>query len=91
MFARLERDHGVTSYLPHDAFGGMDPAVHPAIERGEIHDDPEVRATQERLAACSHAMAHPETGRLVRACAQHSVLDPEENRELAVLLAMAGR
>ena len=62
-----------------------------ALERGEVHEDPEVRATQERLQACSYAMAHPETGRLVPACAQHSVLDPEENRELAVLLPMARR
>jgi len=62
-----------------------------ALERGEIHEDPEIRATQERLQACSYAMAHPETGRLVPACAQHSVLDPEENRELTVLLPMARR
>lgn len=62
-----------------------------ALERGEVHEDPDVRATQERLQACSYAMAHPETGRLVPACAQHSVLDPEENRELAVLLPMARR
>ncbi len=62
-----------------------------ALELGEVHQDPEIRATQERLQACSYAMAHPETGRLVPACAQHSVLDPEENRELAVLLPMARR
>jgi hypothetical protein len=51
--------------------------------------DPAVRAVQERLSACSYAMAHPESGTLVPACAQHSVLDPEENAELALLLPMA--
>jgi len=45
-----------------------------------------VRATQERLQACSYAMAHPASGRLVPACAQHSLLDPGENAELRVLL-----
>jgi hypothetical protein len=31
-------------------------------------------------------MAHPETGELVPACVQHSVLDPVENVELRRLL-----
>jgi hypothetical protein len=57
-----------------------------ALERGEVHEDPEIRDTQERLQACSYAMAHPEDGRLIPACAQHSVFDPEENRKLAGLL-----
>jgi hypothetical protein len=73
----------------------MDAAeVRPAwemLQRGETASDPEVRAVQERLQACSYAMAHPESGTLVPACAQHGVLDPEENRELAVLLPMARR
>jgi hypothetical protein len=72
----------------------MDAAVvRPAwelLQRGETSPDPEVRATQERLQACSYAMAHPESDMLVPACAQHGVLDPEENKELAVLLPMAG-
>ncbi len=59
-----------------------------ATRRGEVAEDPDVRATQERLAACSYAMAHPETGELVPACAQHSVLDPEENRRLQELLPL---
>jgi hypothetical protein len=59
------------------------------LQRGEMSADPAVRATQERLQACSYAMAHPESGELVPACAQHGVLDPEENRALAVLLPMA--
>jgi hypothetical protein len=60
------------------------------LQRGELSDDPGVRATQERLQACSYAMAHPESDMLVPACAQHGVLDPGENRELATLLPMAG-
>ena len=58
-----------------------------AMERGQTtHDDPEVQATIERLQACSYAMAHPEDGRTVPACAQHSVLDPLENIKLMELL-----
>ncbi|MEA2458033.1 MAG: hypothetical protein QOC95_1005 [Thermoleophilaceae bacterium] len=67
-------------------------AVRPAwelLQQGELSGDPEVRATQERLQACSYAMAHPESDMLVPACAQHGVLDPEENRALATLLPMA--
>ncbi len=70
----------------------MDAAqVRPAwelLQRGERSDDPEVRATQERLQACSYAMAHPESGMLVPACAQHAVLDPEQNLRLAELLPL---
>ncbi|MDE3132845.1 MAG: radical SAM domain-containing protein [Acidobacteriota bacterium] len=62
-----------------------------ALERGEVADEPEVRADQERLQACSYAMAHPETGRLVPACVQHSVLDPVENIALRELLPLQGR
>ncbi|MBA2638125.1 MAG: radical SAM domain-containing protein [Solirubrobacterales bacterium] len=60
-----------------------------ALERGEIADDPDVRAAQERLQACSYAMAHPEDGRTVPACVQHSVLDPAENLRLLGLLPRA--
>jgi hypothetical protein len=35
-------------------------------------------------------MAHPDDGRLVPACAQHSVLDPDENLRLAELLPLHG-
>jgi hypothetical protein len=56
------------------------------LQRGEVAEDPKIRETQERLEACSYAMAHPETGELVPACAQHSVLDPLENEHLARLL-----
>ena len=57
-----------------------------ALERGETSDDPAVRAAQERLSACSYAMAHPEDGRIVPACAQHAVFDPPTNRRLAQVL-----
>jgi len=70
----------------------MDAAdVRPAwelMQRGETSADPRVRATQERLAACHYAMAHPEDGTLVPACVQHCVLDPAENRELRTLLPL---
>lgn len=58
------------------------------MQRGETAADPAVRATQERLQACSYAMAHPETGELVPACVQHGILDPAENVELRRLLPL---
>ena len=61
------------------------------LERGEMSDDPRILETQERLQACSYAMAHPETGRVVPACVQHSILDPEENRQLATALPISLR
>lgn len=59
-----------------------------AMRRGETATDPAVREAQERLGACSYAMAHPETGELVPACVQHSVLDPAENAALRRLLPL---
>jgi hypothetical protein len=59
------------------------------MEEGTVPDDPEVEAARERLQACSYAMAHPDTGRIVPACVQHSVLDLDENRRLLTLLPMA--
>ena len=55
---------------------------------GTVPSRPDVRAAQERLAACSYHMAHPDTGELVPACVQHGVLDPAENARLAVLLPL---
>ena len=75
------------TYVMHAFMDARD--VKPAwelLERGEMSDDPRIRATQERLQACSYAMAHPESGTLVPACAQHSVLDPLENLRLQELL-----
>jgi hypothetical protein len=77
----------LVSYVMHQFMDAAD--VGPAWElmrRGQASDNPRVRATQERLASCSYAMAHPEDGTLVPACVQHGVLDPHENQELRVLL-----
>ena len=59
-----------------------------ATQRGELASDPDVRAAQERLRACSYAMAHPDENRLVPACVQHAVLDPRENLLLRRALPM---
>lgn len=59
-----------------------------AIRAGTTSDDPRIAATQERLRACAYTMAHPETGELVPACAQHAVLDPDENTALSRLLPL---
>jgi hypothetical protein len=32
------------------------------MQRGEHSNEPRLRETQERVAACHYAMAHPETG-----------------------------
>ncbi|MGE3795781.1 MAG: radical SAM protein [Dehalococcoidia bacterium] len=76
-----------TTYVMHSFMDASD--VTPAwdaLQRGEMLDDPRLRETQERLQACSYAMAHPDSGELVPACVQHGILDPHENAELAVLL-----
>jgi hypothetical protein len=75
------------SYVMHQFMDAAD--VGPAwelMQRGQASADPRIRATQERLAACHYAMAHPEDGTLVPACVQHCVLDPAENRDLRTLL-----
>jgi len=59
-----------------------------AMQRGEVAADADVRAAQERLQACSYAMAHPAEDVLVLACVQHSVLDPRENAQLRRLLPL---
>jgi hypothetical protein len=77
-----DRPRAIT-YVMH-AFMDAD-KVKPAwelLQRGEMSDETAIRDTQERLQACSYAMAHPESGELVPACAQHSVLDPQENLRL---------
>ena len=56
------------------------------LQRGEVAADPVVRAAQERLQACVYSMAHPETGEIVPACAQHAVLDTVEIEQLVELL-----
>jgi hypothetical protein len=59
------------------------------LRAGRMSDEPRIRATQERLLACSYAMAHPEEDLLVPACVQHSVYDPEQNFRLQKLLPLA--
>ncbi len=61
------------------------------LQQGETSDDPRIVETQERLQACFYAMAHPETGEIVPACVQHSVLDPAENAALVELLPLPRR
>jgi hypothetical protein len=87
--------HGVrpVTFVMHRFMDAAD--VAPAwelMQRGVTSDDPRLRETQERLAACHYAMGHPGVDgapdALVPACVQHSVLDPRENAELRVLLPM---
>lgn len=97
--ARLIRRSGPLRMMRHGArpltvvmHSFMDASVvRPAwdlLQRGEQSDDPEIRAAQERLQACSYLMAHPDRDLLVPACAQHAVFDPEENLRLRTLLPL---
>lgn len=86
--------HGVrpVTFVMHSFIDARD--VAPAwdlLQRNETSDDPRIRAAQERLQACVYSMGHPETGTVVPACVQHSVLDPDENRQLVELLPRRGR
>jgi len=58
------------------------------MKQGVVADDPIIKETQERLGSCMYAMSHPETGEIVPACVQHSVLDPIENIGLRKLLPL---
>ncbi len=58
------------------------------LQDGVLSDDPTIRATQERLQACVYTMSHPDRDLLVPACAQHSVLDLDENAALRQLLPL---
>ena len=81
--------HGIrpVTFVMHSFMDAADVApAWQAMQDGRISDDPRIAETQERLGACSYAMAHPETGELVPACVQHSVLDPVENVALRALL-----
>ncbi len=75
------------TFVVHNFMDAAD--VNPAwdlMEKGIASDDPKIREAQERLSACMYTMSHPETGRLLPACVQHSVLDPVENIGLRKLL-----
>ncbi len=96
--ARFVRRAGGPAALRRDGFRAMTYVMHsfmdarhvgPAwdgLRRGELSDEPKIRETQERLQACSYAMAHPESDELVPACVQHAVLDPAENLRLQQIL-----
>jgi hypothetical protein len=57
--------------------------------KGVASEDPKIREVQERLGACMYTMSHPDTGELVPACVQHSVLDAAENAGLRTLLPIS--
>ncbi|MBC7723696.1 MAG: radical SAM domain-containing protein [Burkholderiaceae bacterium] len=83
---------GFKTFVVHNFMDAVD--VVPAwelMEKGIASDDPKIKETQERLGSCMYAMSHPEDGRLVPACTQHSVLDPIENIGLRKLLPLIGR
>lgn len=80
---------GIKAFVVHNFMDASE--VKPAwelMEQGQSSSDPKIRETQERLAACMYTMSHPETGQLVPACTQHSVLDPAENVGLRKLLPL---
>jgi hypothetical protein len=90
---RIRRD-GIhaTTYVMHNFIDAE--VVGPAwdlLKTGTLSGDARIRATQERLQACAYTMGHPDTGEMVPACVQHSVLDPDENRELVTLLPLPSR
>jgi hypothetical protein len=77
----------LVSYVMHQFMDATDVTrAWELMQRGETSGEPQIHATQERLAAGHYAMAHPETGTLVPACVQHGVLDPAENARLRALL-----
>lgn len=88
--AAVRRRLSVRTFVVHSF---MDAAqVAPAwalLQDGVTSHDPRVRETQVRLQSCSYAMSHPDDGRLVPACVQHSILDPAETRQLRALLPLS--
>ncbi|UUL75602.1 hypothetical protein NG819_15625 [Pseudarthrobacter sp. Fe7] len=77
------------TFVVHNFMNAAD--VAPAWElmgKGITSEDPKTREVQERLGACMYTMSHPDTGHLVPACVQHSVLDPAENAGLRKLLPL---
>ncbi len=61
------------------------------IQNGTRATEPRILEAQERLEGCAYTMGHPDKDSLVPACVQHSVYDPEVNRELAQLLPLPRR
>jgi hypothetical protein len=92
MRALRKRQLDFKTFVVHNFMDAAD--VKPAwdlMENGIVSQVPRIKETQERLGACMYAMAHPETGRLVPACVQHSLLDPVENVKLLQILPMVRR
>jgi hypothetical protein len=91
---RTIRRDGVhaTTYVMHNFIDAeVVGAAWDLLRVGTLSGDARVRATQERLQACAYTMGHPETGEMVPACVQHSVLDPDENKQLATVLPLPSR
>lgn len=89
MGAAARRKIGFKTFVVHSFMDAA--AVQPAwdlMQQGITSDDPKIAETQERLGACMYTMSHPETGKLIPACVQHSVLDPGENAGLRKLLPL---
>ena len=87
--AAWKRQLSFKTFVVHNFMDAAD--VAPAwamMEQGQASDDPKIRETQERLGSCMYAMSHPETGRLVPACVQHSTLDAAENAGLRRMLPL---
>lgn len=61
------------------------------VQHRAASDDPRIAASKERLQACLYTMAYPETGELVPALVQHSVLDRAANAALRTVLPMPTR
>lgn len=84
----LTGDMHPTTYVMHSFMDASN--VTPAwelLERGEIATDPVLRATRT-TAACAYQMAHPDQDRIVSACVQPGVLDPQENTRLLQILPL---
>ncbi|MET3143903.1 UNVERIFIED_ORG: hypothetical protein ABIB13_003640 [Arthrobacter sp. UYEF2] len=87
--AAWSRRFSFKTFVVHNFMDAADVAPAWALmERGVTSDDPKIRETQERLGSCMYAMSHPETGRLVPACVQHSTLDAAENAGLRKMLPL---
>ncbi|ALE92358.1 hypothetical protein AOC05_08550 [Arthrobacter alpinus] len=79
-WAAVKRRLKFRTFVVHNFMDAAD--VAPAwvlMEQGVASEDLTLKATQERLGACMHTMSHPQTGKLVPAYVQHSVLDAGEN------------
>ncbi|WP_267545449.1 hypothetical protein [Arthrobacter sp. H14-L1] len=85
--AAWKRRLSFKTFVVHNFMDAVDVAPAWALmEQGVASEDPKIRETQERLGACMYTMSHPETGQLVPACVQHSVLDAGENLGLRKML-----